>query len=225
LESGIGNSTYGQPGSGDERPKRRCPSKRKRDKAKSLRFKKTVVPYNPDEKERQADSDSNVLENTVLDLRQRLVERKRDKTEAFLKKKKEDKEEGEGDEEDAAEGEKEKDEGADDDKDPGEDKKDGEAEEEDKEKKPTRIINSIKNIKSQVHVPAFLSKKASAKDKDVEAGDKEEAKELLEKKDGDDKGEGDDNKEKPEEDDAEDKKEEGEEKTTCQTKNHGFWNA
>ena len=143
---------------------------------------------------------------------------------AFLKKKKEDKGEGEGDgedaaegEKDAAEGEKEKDEGADEDKEPDEDKKDGEAEEEDKEKKSTRIINSLKNIKSQVHVPAFLSKKSSAKDKDVEAGDKEEAKELLEKKDEDDKGEGDDNKEKAEEDDAEDKKEEGEEKTADQT--------
>ena len=39
-------------------------------------------------------------------------------------------------------------------------------------------------MKSQVHMPAFLSKKSTSKEKDPEAGDKEESKELLEKKEG-----------------------------------------
>jgi len=45
-------------------------------------------------------------------------------------------------------------------------------------------------MKSQVHMPAFLSKKTTSKEKDPEAGDKDESKELLEKKEGDDAEEG-----------------------------------
>merc|ERR1712223_180603 len=59
------------------------------------------------------------------------------------------------------------------------------AEGEEKDKK-SKIIDSLKNIKSQVHVPAFLKK--GSKEKDVETGDKEESKELLEKKEGQEEG-------------------------------------
>merc|ERR1712080_191297 len=61
----------------------------------------------------------------------------------------------------------------------------GGGEEEEKEKKSSKIIDSLKDIKSKVHVPAFLSKKASSKEKDVEAGDKEtEEKPEAEQKEG-----------------------------------------
>merc|ERR1711997_1408145 len=93
-----------------------------------------------------------------------------------------------------------------------EEKKEGEGEEEEeKEKKSSKIIDSLKDIKSKVHVPAFLSKKTSSKEKDVEAGDKEESKELLEKKEEDGEKEGEEAKETEEKPDAEQK--EGEEDT------------
>ena len=133
---------------------------------------------------------------------------------AFLKKKKEEaEEEGEG----VVEEDKEKDGEADEDNEPKEDKKDGEAEEEEKEKKSSKIIDSLKNIKSQVHVPAFLSKMSSSKEKDVEAGDKEESKELLEKKEGDVEAGGEETKEKPDVEETEEKKEDEETKPADQT--------
>jgi carboxylesterase type B len=52
------------------------------------------------------------------------------------------------------------------------------------EKKPS-LLDNLKSMKSQVHMPAFLSKKTTPKEKDPEAGDKDESKELLEKKEGD----------------------------------------
>ena len=119
---------------------------------------------------------------------------------AFLKKKKED-----GDEEGAEKGEEGKEEG--------EEKKDDEAKGEDEtteegKKDKKSFMDNLKNMKSQVHVPAFLSKKGS-KDKDPEAGDNEESKELLEKKEGEDgekKEEGEEGEKKEEtDDDAADK--------------------
>merc|ERR1712051_1079774 len=83
--------------------------------------------------------------------------------------------------------------------------------EEEKEKKSSKIIDSLKDIKSKVHVPAFLTKKTSSKEKDVEAGDKEESKELLEKKEEDGEKEGEEAKETEEKPDTEQK--EGEEDT------------
>merc|ERR1712051_749354 len=96
---------------------------------------------------------------------------------AFLKKKKATEEDGE--EAAADDKDKEKNEDAAEENEEKEEKKEGEGEEEEeKEKKSSKIIDSLKDIKSKVHVPAFLSKKTSSKEKDVEAGDKEESKEL-----------------------------------------------
>merc|ERR1712223_1480524 len=126
---------------------------------------------------------------------------------AFLKKKKEG-EEGE----EVIEKDDEKKDGEDEEKDAPEEKKDGDAEEEEKDKK-SKIIDSLKNIKSQVHVPAFLKK--GSKEKDVETGDKEESKELLEKKEGQEEG-ADENKDKEEGEATEEKSPEDEEKTADQ---------
>ena len=127
---------------------------------------------------------------------------------AFLKKKK-DGEEGE----EAIENDEDKKGDGDEDKENPDEKKDGDAEEGDKDKK-TKIIDSLKNIKSQVHVPAFLKK--GSKEKDVENGDKEESKELLEKKEGQDEGT-EENKDKPETEGTDEKSPEDQEKTTDQT--------
>ena len=71
------------------------------------------------------------------------------------------------------------------------------------------LIDSLKSMKSQV--PAFLSKKAGSKsDKEGEAADNEESKELLDKKD---EG-GDDEKAADKTKDEEAAKEEGEEAKT-----------
>ena len=126
---------------------------------------------------------------------------------AFLKKKKEG-EEGE----EVIEKDEEKKDGEDEQKDAPEEKKEGDAEEEEKDKK-SKIIDSLKNIKSQVHVPAFLKK--GSKEKDVETGDKEESKELLEKKEGQEEG-ADENKDKTEGEGTEEKSPEDEEKTADQ---------
>ena len=130
---------------------------------------------------------------------------------AFLKKKK-DGEEGE----EVIEKDEEKKDGEDEEKDVPEEKKDGDGEKvEDEEKdKKSKIIDSLKNIKSQVHVPAFLKK--GSKEKDVETGDKEESKELLEKKEGQEEGT-DENKDKPEGEATEEKSPEDDEKTADQT--------
>lgn len=132
---------------------------------------------------------------------------------AFLKKKKEAAVEGE----EAPENNKETDGEGDEEKETKDDKKDEDGEEENKEKKSSKIMDSIKNIKSQVHVPAFLSKKSSSKEKDAEAGDKEESKELLEKKEGDSEKGGDETKEKTDTEDTEQKPGEEETKEVDQT--------
>lgn len=127
---------------------------------------------------------------------------------AFLKKKKEDTEEGEAKDEQAKEGEdKEKKEGEE-----GEEKVEGaegqeEKKEGEEEKKKSGILDNLKNMTSHVHVPAFLSKSKANKDKEAEAGDKEESKELLEKKEGEEGAE----EKKEGEEGEEAKKVEGEE--------------
>ena len=125
---------------------------------------------------------------------------------AFLKKKKD----GEGEE--TIENDEDKKEGGDEDKETPDEKKDGDEEEGDKDKK-SKIIDSLKNIKSQVHVPAFLKK--GSKEKDVESGDKEESKELLEKKEGQDEGP-EENKDKPETEGTDEKSPEDQPKTADQ---------
>ena len=107
--------------------------------------------------------------------------------------------------------EEEKKEGEEKDEEKGEEgeKKEGEEDEADattKEKKPS-LLDNLKSMKNQVHMPAFLTKKSSPKEKDPEAGDKEESKELLEKKEGEEE----EKKEGEEKD--EEKGEEGTEET------------
>ena len=109
--------------------------------------------------------------------------------------------------------EEEKKEGEEKDEEKGEEgeKKEGEEDEADtttKEKKPS-LLDNLKSMKNQVHMPAFLTKKSSPKEKDPEAGDKEESKELLEKKEGEEEEE--EKKEGEEKD--EEKGEEGTEET------------
>merc|ERR1711981_698718 len=105
----------------------------------------------------------------------------------------------------------------DEDKETKDDKKDGEEEEEDKDKKSSKIMGSLKNIKSKAHVPAFLSKMSSSKEKDVESGDKEESKELLEKKKEDAEEVQEEKKEITEEEGGEEKPADDETKPVDQT--------
>lgn len=108
---------------------------------------------------------------------------------AFLKKKKEGGddggEKGEEDEkgDEVKDGEEGEGEGEGEPGDKKEEQNEGEEGEDSKEKKHT-FMDNLKSMKNQVHMPAFLSKKSTSKEKDPEAGDKEESKELLEKKEG-----------------------------------------